>query len=136
MTISEPIPVAEAIKAVHAAIEVCGGMYEGVLFVQKEAGEGAGMYPSTKGTVWVRGGNAYPEKYGACVATNLNHNVANFIVAARAGYAGALEYFLWLLNDMTGSGGIEEIDDGYAAYAAVAPIVEWYRQTGAQGGTR
>ena len=57
MTISEPIPVAEAIKAVKAALEVC--LAEGETLFRDHG--------------WT-----------AC---------------ARAGYAGTLEYFLWLRAD-------------------------------------
>lgn len=70
----QPIPVAEAIEAVKAALEVC--------------------------------------------------NRAKV-------HAGTLEY---LMGSLDGLRPHDRIGVGSKLYAAVAPIVEWYRQTGVQGG--
>jgi len=91
----QPIPVAEAIEAVQAAIAIC---------------------PPPNQIGWDAIG---------CSA---------FCAAARAGYAATLEYLLNDIKYLYGEAAIPEKGFDRKRYAAVAPIVAWWRQSGAQGG--
>jgi len=92
MTENQPIPVAEAVKAVQAALALC---------------------PPPNQTGWDAIG---------CSA---------FCGVARAGYAATLEYLLNDIKHLYGEAAILEKGFDRKRYAAVAPIVAWWR---AQGG--
>jgi len=108
----QPIPVAEAVKAVQAAIEVCANATPGPWRIGKE--------PDS-----VDADADFPVccTYQPHMALAKANAVA--IVAARAGYAATLEYLLHRLDFEL------YVPTGSPIYLAVAPIVAWWR---AQGG--
>lgn len=132
MTDNQPIPVAEAVEAVRAAIEVCGKATPGPWALREPCDDDPSYWLVTdEADPWalaeMAGGwerrertDEWPEALDG-----------DFIVAARAGYAGMLEY-LWKILDMTDDTAVL-IPHVHMEYFAVAPIVEWHR---AQGGTR
>lgn len=132
---NEPILISEAIRAVEIALKACWAATPGRWHFMNHRGSGMRcdchsiMGEGNGGSLFTVSSNLGIEllRDGSNDSPSPSEAAANadFVVAARAGYAGTLEYLRGRLKGT--SDYTDTLTPSIEYYAAIAPIVEWAR---------